>query len=121
MEMAVSHLPLPHYKPHPVPVESTGDRRRPSLDAQNGHEVPVKMLSDAEVLALSYSYMALIQQEELSDLLADQREGVIDSAGRKRLAELLEMSNQGLLRKAEALVEALLRGLKAPLSKNHGT
>ncbi len=121
MEMAVSNLLLPHHKPYPIPVESTEPRRRPSKDAQNGYEAPVKMLSDAEVLALSYSYMALSQQEELSDLLADQREGVIDSAGRNRLAELLEISNQGLLRKAEALVEAVQRGLRAPLGKNHGT
>ncbi|MGB0388362.1 MAG: hypothetical protein ACPGWR_26380 [Ardenticatenaceae bacterium] len=84
---------------------------------QNRHQIPVALLPDEEVLILSYSFMEPDQQRELGDLLADQREGMIDEAGRKRLAELLEISNRGLLRKSEALVEAVRRGLRPRLSE----
>lgn len=118
MQPAVSHLLVPPHKAHPAHPIAVGLReiqRRPAKEAQNGHEVPVEMLKDAQVLALSYSYMPLDQQEELSDLLADQREGVITSAGRERLEELMQISRRGLLRKAEALKVAVERGLRAPL------
>jgi len=93
---------------------------------QNGHlqnldEIPVALLPDEEVLILSYSFMDPNQQRELSNLLADQREGMLDEAARKRLAKLLEISNRGLLRKSEALVEAVQRGLRLPLSEDYGT
>lgn len=93
---------------------------------QNGHlqnldEIPVALLPDEEVLILSYSFMDPNQHEEISDLLADQREGMIDEVGRKRLDELLQIYDRGLLRKSEALVEAVRRGLRLPLSEDYGT
>ncbi len=115
MQPAVSHLLAPPHKAHPIPVGLREIQRSPAKEAQNGYEVPVEMLSDAQVLALSYSYMDLDQQEELSDLLADQREGVIDQAGRNRLEKLMQIYRRGLLRKAEALKVAVERGLRAPL------
>lgn len=93
-------------------------------ESHNGHSeqktawtslIPVPLLSDKEVLALSYAYMDSERQEELSDLLADQREETIDSMGRQRLTELMQIYRQGLLRKAEALKVAVERGLRPPL------
>jgi len=93
---------------------------------QNGHlqnldEIPVALLPDEEVLILCDLQMTAKQHEEISDLLADQREGMIDEAGRKRLDELLQIYDQYLLRKSEALVVAVQRGLKSSLSEDYDT
>lgn len=78
-------------------------------------EKPVEFLSDDEVLALSEMRMSDEQDEELSDLLARQREAQLDAEGRRRLSELMQVYEQGLLRKSEALRVAVERGLREPL------
>jgi hypothetical protein len=78
--------------------------------------VAVTNLPDEEVLALADSKMPLDLQEELSELLALQRESEIDEAGRKRLDELMEFYGRSMVRKAEALRVAVERGLIPPLS-----
>ena len=88
---------------------------------QNLNEIPVALLPDEEVLILCDLQMTAKQHEEISDLLADQREGLIDEVGRKRLDELLQIYDRYLLRKSEALVIAVQRGLKPPLSEDYGT
>ena len=80
-----------------------------------GEEPPVESLPDEEVLALCDSQMEAGQQEELSDLLARNREGLLQSDGRGRLEELLRVYRRGLVRKAQALKTAVERGLKPPL------
>ena len=80
-------------------------------------EVPVASLSDDQVLALCDLQMTLEQHEEIRDLLADQRESVIDQAGRARLSELLQLYDRSLLRKSEALKIAVQRGLRPPLGE----
>ena len=76
---------------------------------------PVKYLSDSEVLALSESYLPSEQQEELSELLALHCEGELDAKGKDRLDGLMDVHNHGFLRKAQALREAVSRGLREPL------
>lgn len=78
-------------------------------------EKPVEWLSDEEVLALSEMQMTAEQDEELSDLLARQRESELDENGRHRLSELMQVYEQGLLRKSQALRVAVERGLREPL------
>src|SRR5437899_2254313 len=78
--------------------------------------VPIEELSDDEVLRLSTSMMSLEDDEELSDLLADNREDTLDIEGHRRLDELMRVYERGLLRKSEALREAVMRGLRPPLS-----
>jgi len=80
------------------------------------NDIPVECLSDDEVLALSEMKLSDDQDETLSDLLARQREGQLDSEGRRQLSELMRVYESGLLRKAQALRVAVERGLREPLS-----
>lgn len=78
-------------------------------------ELPVELLSDDEVLALSEMRMSEEQDVALSDLLARQREGQLDAEGRHHLSELMQIYEKGLLRKSQALRVAVERGLREPL------
>lgn len=77
--------------------------------------LPVELLSDNDVLALSEMRMTEEQDDELSELLARQREGELDYEGRQRLIELMQIYEHGLLRKSQALRVAVERGLREPL------
>jgi len=83
---------------------------------QAAAELPVDLLPDQEVLALCDMQMDRKQQEELSELLARNREGVLDQQGRARLDELMQVYRRGLVRKAQALKVAVERGLRPPLN-----
>lgn len=78
-------------------------------------EKPVEWMSDEEVLALSESRMTAEQDQALSELLSQQREGALDADGRLRLSELMQVYERGLLRKSQALRVAVERGLREPL------
>lgn len=73
-------------------------------------------MSDAEVLALADSQMPLDQSERMSGLLDAQREGKLDRLERAELAMLMQFFQTGQLLKAGALVEAVRRKLREPLS-----
>ncbi len=79
-------------------------------------EVPVEVLSDEEILALCDMQMAHEDQEELSRLLAHNREGQRTDADRTRLDALMQMYRRGLVRKAEAWKVAVSRGLRPSLT-----
>jgi hypothetical protein len=83
---------------------------------QSASEIPVEALSDEQVLALADSMMSDQEQDELSRLLAAQRERQIDSAGKDRLDTLMQIYRRGMVRKAQALNAAVKRGLRPPLS-----
>lgn len=79
-------------------------------------EQPIEMLPDDQVLALAEQQMTADENQELSDLLARNREGTLDEPGRARLDELMQVYRRGLVRKARALKVAVERGLRPPLS-----
>lgn len=79
-------------------------------------DLPIETLADDQVLALCDLTMNVTEQAELSDLLADQREGKLDQTRRARLDTLMQVYRRGLVRKSEALKVAIQRGLRAPLS-----
>jgi hypothetical protein len=81
-----------------------------------GGEPPVESLPDEDVLALCDSQMEAGQQEELSELLSCNREGVLGDKERERLDELMRVYRRGLVRKAQALKTAVERGLRPRLS-----
>lgn len=81
-------------------------------------ETSIGLLSDEEVLALADMMLSDEQQVELDDLLEKNSEGQLDAFAKQRLDEMMEIHNQMLLRKAEALAIAVERGLRAPLSSN---
>jgi hypothetical protein len=75
----------------------------------------VQKMSDEELLALCDSHLDDELQEELSDLLARNREGLLKEEERRRLAELMGTYRRGLVRKAKALNTAVERGLRPRL------
>ncbi|MBI3971437.1 MAG: hypothetical protein HY332_09120 [Chloroflexi bacterium] len=81
-------------------------------------EIPVESLPDDQVLALQNLQMSDEEQAELSDLLAQQREGTLSNAGRARLDALMDTYRRGMVRKAQALKVAVERGLQPPLNAN---
>jgi hypothetical protein len=80
-----------------------------------GTEPAPELLSDEEVLALCDAQLEATLQEELSDLLEQNREGALAGAGQVRLDELMRIYRAGLVRKAHALKVAVDRGLKPRL------
>jgi hypothetical protein len=82
---------------------------------QAASDVPVSLLTDDEVLALRDLQLDAARQRELDALLAHQREGTLSEAIRVRLDELLAAYRHDMVRKAQALREAVARGLQPPL------
>ena len=78
-------------------------------------ELPVDMLPDEDVIALAEMTLDKDRDDELSELLARNRESQLDDAAKRRLDELMGIYERGLLRKAQALREAVRRGLLEPL------
>ena len=94
-------------------VESALDASVPHLD----YEIePVSELSDDEVLRLAHIQMSETDGERLSELQAFQREGELEESDRSELLSLMQIYNTLLVRKSEALVVAVERGLMPPLS-----
>jgi hypothetical protein len=77
--------------------------------------VPVELLSDDQVIALSESKLSEEQDARLSELLALQRERQLNETGQQELDELMHLYERGMLRKAQALRVAVERGLRPPL------
>jgi len=76
---------------------------------------PVTELKDEEVLALTELQMEPDQDQRLSTLLDKQQAGKLSEVERAELLALMQLYQEGLLRKAQALHEAVRRGLRKPL------
>ena len=76
---------------------------------------PVRELSDASIRALADSQMEPDLDKRLSVLLGKQQDGELLEVERRELAALMQAYQEGLLRKAQALAEAVRRGLMEPL------
>ena len=68
------------------------------------------------VLALSRLELPPTQDRRLSALLEQQQAGTLTDAERGELLTLMQAYQEGLLRKAQALQEAVRRGLREPLA-----
>jgi hypothetical protein len=79
-------------------------------------ELPVDALPDERVLELCDMQMPSTQQQELSDLLALNRENSLTGKDVAQLDQLMQIYRRGLIRKAEALKVAAQRGLRPPLN-----
>ncbi|MBM3237168.1 hypothetical protein FJZ31_12825 [Candidatus Poribacteria bacterium] len=77
-------------------------------------ELPVDMLSDDDVLALTELQLTHEQQVTLNALLTKNREGMLNVDERHQLDEMMRIYEHGLLRKAQALRVAVQRGLCEP-------
>jgi hypothetical protein len=76
---------------------------------------PVSALSDNEVLLLTDSQMPAEQERQFSQLLDKQQGGKLNHTERSELLMLMQSYQEGLLRNAQALNEAVRRGLRKPL------
>ena len=75
----------------------------------------VSELSDGEVLIAADFQMELAQDRRFSKLLDKQQAGTLAGDERPELLALMQVYQEGLLRKAQALNEAVKRGLRKPL------
>jgi len=89
----------------------------PELGLQTELIESVSRLSDDRVIALTQLQLEPEQDERLSDLLDRQQEGIITEAEQIELSSLMQIYQEGLLRKATALKEAVQRGLMEPLNE----
>jgi len=76
----------------------------------------VQSLSDADVLTLADSTMSPEEDTRFSTLLNRQQEATLSVTEATELQTLLNTYQMGLLRKAQAIREAVRRGLREPLS-----
>jgi hypothetical protein len=76
---------------------------------------PITDLSDEDVLTLAELQMHPDQDRKLSLLLDQQQAGGLPDGERVELLALMQLYQEGLLRKAQALHEAVKRGLREPL------
>jgi hypothetical protein len=74
-------------------------------------------LADEQVVALTELQMELDQDARLSELLDRQQAGTLAKNERLELQTLMQIYQEGLLRKATALSEAVKRGLIASLNQ----
>lgn len=73
-------------------------------------------MSDRTVLDLANSTLPETQDQRLSDLLEKQREAAIVADEQQELETLMQIYNEGWLRKTAGIVEAVKRGLMEPLN-----
>ncbi len=83
----------------------------PPADGQR----PLTTWSDDEVLKAADGGLTAVADQRLSDLLDRQQAGLLTETERAELSALMHLYQQGLLRKAQALREAVRRGLREPL------
>jgi hypothetical protein len=89
----------------------------PPVSTEVNNLEPVSVLSDEQVLALTDIQMEPQQDTRLSELLDRQQAGTLTENERQELQVLMQIYQEGLLRKATALSEAVKRGLIQPLSQ----
>jgi hypothetical protein len=87
----------------------------PALDVSTEPVPAVTALSDEEVLALTALQLPPAQDRRLSTLLHQQQAQELSAPERAELFALMQLYEEGLLRKAQALREAVRRELRAPL------
>jgi len=76
---------------------------------------PVESLTDEHVIALTDLQLTPDRDKRLSALLRQQQASTMSEVERSELAALMQIYQEGLLRKAQALQEAVRRGLREPL------
>jgi hypothetical protein len=92
------------------------DLSLPALASPEMIDIAWDDLSNEMVLQLAQLEMDARDDRRLSQLLHQQQAGFLSEFDRSELARLMQIYQVGLLRKAQALAEAVKRGLQAPLS-----
>ena len=87
-----------------------------TVSTESQERVSVATLSNQEVIALTELQMEPEQDQRLSELLYNQQAGTLTDAERSQLWVLMQVYQEKLLLKAQALREAVQRGLREPLN-----
>jgi len=87
------------------------------LTPPNELPLAVENLSNEQVLALTQRRMSAPQDQRLAQLLDQQQAGALADDERAELVTLMQIYQEGWLRQAQALREAVKRGLQAPLTE----
>lgn len=77
---------------------------------------PISTLADSEVVALTRLRLQPLQEQRLSELLDSQQSGTITQTESSELEALIHIYEDRLLQQAQALNEAVRRGLITPLT-----
>lgn len=101
-----------------LPSDLLRQARALAASTNRRFEPPVDSLPDADLLSACDSRLPDAAQGELSELLAENREGSLKAGGRERLDGLLAAYRRGLVIKARAMKEAVARGLKPRLGEH---
>lgn len=88
----------------------------PALHPHTESIISINDLDDDAVLELANLQLSPEQDLMLSTLLERQQAGNLAVDEQNMLADLMLVYQEGLLRKAQALAEAVRRGLRAPLA-----
>jgi hypothetical protein len=88
----------------------------PPLDVDSVEGRPMAELSDAEVLRLADRRLSPRQERRLSRLLDQQQAEALTGPERAELLGLMQVYEVQWLQQAEALAEAVRRGLREPLA-----
>ncbi len=75
----------------------------------------IEILPNDDLLIVANSQMPEQQDSRMSDLLAKQRENELLGGDTEELAMLMQVYQEGWLRKTAGLVEAVKRGLMEPI------
>ena len=86
-----------------------------TVSPESQERVSVATLSNQEVIALTELQMEPEQDQRLSELLYNQQAGTLTETERSQLWVLMQVYQEKLLLKAQALREAVQRGLREPL------
>jgi len=78
---------------------------------------PIAELSDNELLGVAELRISAEPGERLGVLLEHQQSGPLNELERSELAALMQIYHECLVRKAQALREAVRRGLREPLGE----
>lgn len=96
-------------------AEVLTDAIEASLDPLNfssSGAVDLATLSNAQILEMADAAMPTEDDQRLGELLARKSEGTLTGAQRDELDPLMQAYQEGLLRKARAVAEAVRRGLR---------
>lgn len=83
---------------------------------QAAAKIPVQALPDEQIMALADSQLSLSEQDLLNQLLAQNREGALSPTEKIELDQIMKRYRRGMVRKAQAMNEAVSRGLMSPLN-----
>lgn len=78
---------------------------------QTAAKISMQTLSDEQVIALTDSQLFSNEQDSLSQLLVQNREGTLSPSEKIELDQLMKRYRRGMVQKAQAMNEAVSRKL----------